>query len=538
MNNLKTKKEEVGKNSAKNSDFTIFKRVDSDEKDVSFMYDQINKIRAENGYKLPKSERVFNALMDQEGLELFKDAIDDSAWVKFKKGTVIQVVPVSNRFFRSYVREIAYDRLGLQLSKDTVEEIIEQIESRAICTGKQYNLKIRVAKVKTGFFYDLGNDVVIIAENTWGVLPQTPILFKRHSHAKEQVTPIKGGSFEKFFDFVNIKSPKDKILLTTAIISGFIENIAHPIVAINGVKGSAKSSLAKKIVRLLDPSKIEDITMGRIDQLCQTADHRWVLSFDNLSYIKNEQSDFLCKLVTGTGFSTRKLYTDDEDIIRQLRRFIVINGVSLVVKRPDLLDRCIIINLEKISDEERKTDEEVNKAFEEALPFILGSCFDILSRAIKIYPSLNITKLPRLADFALWGCAISIAMGHTAEDFLSAYAQNVEEQNSEAINSSPLAMVLLKYLKNQNKLEGTPTEVFNTLKTCHFSILNETDKEQIPKNVISFSKRLREIKPNLEAYGYIVEESKGVERHIVIYSKAQQATVLPVELPNMQEGRH
>ena len=84
--------------------------------------------------------------------------------------------------------------------------------------------------------------------------------------------------------------------------------------------------------------------------------------FDNLSELSEGCSDMLCRSVSGYGFSKRELYTNDDDVIYNIKRTIGINGINLTATKPDLLERSILIALERISTENRKQESEIDQS--------------------------------------------------------------------------------------------------------------------------------------------------------------------------------
>jgi hypothetical protein len=80
---------------------------------------------------------------------------------------------------------------------------------------------------------------------------------------------------------------------------------------------------------------------------------------DNQNTIPEWGADTLCRLVTGEADSKRRLYTDDEDVIIELRRAVLLNGINVPTDRGDVLDRSLVVELERIPDGERKTEEEL-----------------------------------------------------------------------------------------------------------------------------------------------------------------------------------
>ena len=70
--------------------------------------------------------------------------------------------------------------------------------------------------------------------------------------------------------------------------------------------------------------------------------------------------------------TTRTLYANREEEIFQAKRPTILNGIPEFATRPDLVDRTIIIELAPISEEARRTEEELWAAFEAERPAILG----------------------------------------------------------------------------------------------------------------------------------------------------------------------
>jgi hypothetical protein len=81
-----------------------------------------------------------------------------------------------------------------------------------------------------------------------------------------------------------------------------------------------------------------------------------VLVFDNLSTIPAEISDCLCRLSTGGGFAVCSLYTDDEETLFDGQRPIALTSINDVANRSDLADRLVIVLLETIPDDKRRSE--------------------------------------------------------------------------------------------------------------------------------------------------------------------------------------
>ena len=74
-------------------------------------------------------------------------------------------------------------------------------------------------------------------------------------------------------------------------------------------------------------------------ELVQVLSHSYVTFFDNISKISEVTSDQLCRVVTGSGFVKRSLYTNDDDVIYNMKRAVGYNGINVSAHKADLLDR-------------------------------------------------------------------------------------------------------------------------------------------------------------------------------------------------------
>ena len=152
------------------------------------------------------------------------------------------------------------------------------------------------------------------------------------------------------------------------------------------------------------------------------------LHFDNVSKISESISDILCRAVTGSGFSKRELFTNDDDVIYNFKRCIGINGINLGATKSDLIDRGIIIEHTPIPREKKRLSKEIWQKFNQIRP-LLGYIFDILASVLKFQKlnpdGLRLREYPRLADFTEVGEIISRCMGNEPNKFLDAYVRKI-----------------------------------------------------------------------------------------------------------------
>ena len=211
-------------------------------------------------------------------------------------------------------------------------------------------------------------------------------------------------------------------------------------------------------------------------------------------------------VVTGEADSKRRLYTDDEDVIVELRRVVLLNGINMPTDRGDVLDRSLVVELERIPDGERKTEEELWERFEEEHPKLLGALFDVLSKAIALKPSLKLSRRPRLADWGEYAASVYEVMGWGAERFLADWDEVVKVQNQATLDGSPVAQTIIKFMEDKEEYTGTSSELHKKLAAVAEELGVERDKAW-PKSARWLWKRIKEVLPLLAAAG--IDASRG-----------------------------
>jgi hypothetical protein len=157
-----------------------------------------------------------------------------------------------------------------------------------------------------------------------------------------------------------------------------------------GEHGSCKSTLAILIVRLTDPRAPEQRSPPTNEEdLLVAAKTSHVLHYDNCSHLPDWLSDAFCRLATGGGAGKRKLYTDDDEILFEGRRPILLNGIEDFVTRPDLVDRANFFNHEIVRDKDRLSDQEIEDRFQRHRAKIFGVLLDGVAAALKNHNALS-----------------------------------------------------------------------------------------------------------------------------------------------------
>lgn len=274
----------------------------------------------------------------------------------------------------------------------------------------------------------------------------------------------------------------------------------YPVLALHGEQGSSKSTTARALRNLVDPNAAGLRSEPREPRdLAIAANNAWVLAVDNLSRISSWLSDALCRLSTGGGFSTRTLYENDEESIFNAQRPCILNGITELATRSDLLDRCLVVELPRIPEKKRRPESEYWASFEQAVPHILGAVLNGVSAAIRNLPNTSIDRLPRMADFALWASAAETALGLESGQFMALYQDNRREAHGVALESCPIVPYLRTLATENECWVSTAASLLDELNGR--ALENDKRAKGWPSTRNVRSGTLRRIAPDLRAAG-------------------------------------
>ena len=459
----------------------------------------------------------------------FHNSVEET-FVAVDKDKFYEVYRLEDKKYQMLIRKRFYDELGKAISKDNISQAIGVLEAKALYEGDELEVYKRCAEVDGVTYYDLCNKestIIRIDENGWSIDESKQILFIRKNNMSEQVMPE---YYEELLELLDkhfrFKSEEDRILHAVSLVTRLISDIPHPIEVIHGEKGASKTTTMRKNRSLIDPSPRDVISIPKaIQDLAITISNNYMPCFDNLDNISSDKSDLFCIASTGGGYSKRKLYSNDDESIVSFKSRITLNGINVIATKADLLDRCIVLTLDRIPEDERKEERLVWDSFNKDKPMILGAMFDVLSKAKRIYKTVNLTKLGRMADFTRWGYAVAEACGIGGEKFLEAYLNNQRKANQEAVDSSPIATALIKYMNENKSFTGTVSQLLLCLNQIAEDEQIDTTSKLWAKEPNVLSRRLNEMKSNLELEGIYYDVSQKNHGRVIDIVKIDKEKV-------------
>jgi hypothetical protein len=277
--------------------------------------------------------------------------------------------------------------------------------------------------------------------------------------------------------------------------------------AISGEQGTTKTTLSKMLRGLVDPNTAPVRALPRDErELFIAANNGHVLAFDNISRLRPWLSDALCRLASGGGFAVRQLYTDQDEVLFDAARPVILNGIEEVVTRPDLADRAIFLTLPPVADARRQSERELWRQFEFARPRILGALLDLVVHGLRALPRIGLDRLPRMADFVLWGAACETALW-PAGTFGRAYEANRNAAIECIIDADPVAACVREIMAERSSWTGSAADLLRAGASRSGDRISR-DNAGWPKNPRALAGRLRRAQTFLRALGIDITFSR------------------------------
>jgi hypothetical protein len=371
---------------------------------------------------------------------------------------------------------------------------------------------VRVGCNESGssIFLDLGDSTwqaVDIRATGWQVVEKPGVHFRRSAGQRALPVPTHDGSLGNLRKYVNVE-PADLPLLIAWLTVALRPTGPHPILVIAGEQGSAKSTLARICRLLVDPhsAPIRSEPNDNRD-LMVAALHGWVQAYDNLSAMPDWLSNGLCRLATGGGISTRGLFTNHDEVVWSAHRPVILTAIDDIVKRPDVIDRSILLQLRSIAPSRRRREQDLWAEFMQDYPGILGGLLDAVAAGMRLWSEIHLPELERMADFTHWGEAVAQGVGWPPGTFVKAYRTNRQAASFVALEESLLAQAMLELAKYHGPWKGTPTQLLELIGEWTGYACCTTPGW--PKTPSRASVELRRIAAQLRIFGLSVTFERG-----------------------------
>jgi hypothetical protein len=356
---------------------------------------------------------------------------------------------------------------------------------------------------------DLGRDdglVVVIGAHGWEVTTASPVLFWRTNATLPLPVPAGGGSLDELRDLLNLPG-EDWPLVVAWLVAALMPGIPHPVLLLRGEHGTAKSTSARLLTSLVDRCASQLRTAPRnVEDWAVTAAGSWVTCLDNVSTLPGWLQDAICRAVTGDGMLRRELYTNADVAVLAFRRVIAITGIDPGPLNGDLADRLLAMEPERIAEDARSAEEDVDVTWRRVHPGVLGALLDVACDVLRILPSVRRADLPRMADFARVVLAVDKVLGTAG---YARYAEQAGRTAEIVADSDPVIVAIRRRITEP--WEGPAGDLLDKL-------TGDRPPADWPSTPQGMGGRLKRAAPVLRSLGWAVDHGRDKHRRTWIVS--------------------
>jgi ABC-type oligopeptide transport system ATPase subunit len=468
----------------------------------------------------------------KERADLFHSPSPDSteyADIPSKTG-VMTTHAISSREFKSWVTGEFYRDIGEGLTNESMNTVLATIHAIAAHDSPELPVSEQRIAAHDGRYYlylaDESQTVIEYSAVGWNICENSPVKFVFDKYKAALPVPQRQGSIDKLWDLIRIKNIDDRLMVTAILVKGLVPGGTDPILAISGYAGSGKTTTANYLRSLIDPFTKGKVLakIPEIDHIAIHAKKRRILAIDNISHITADQSDTLCNVSTGGGFSKRTLFSDDGETILDVQNLTILTSIGNVVTKPDLLERSVVLDLTRLTPEDRASESDLSSGFDRYHGDILGGLLNITVAALNHRDTTQSPKYSRMTEFAHLGEGVEKSIFNAIESILERrMAAGAEIANEIAIEASPVASTLRSWILTQEGVwTGSASDLLNILKS---HAKKSELAGSLPKTANSLSGELKKCESALHQSGISISSDRiGKNRNRVL-------SVYAIDLP-------
>lgn len=483
-------------------------------------------------------EVFYNDICQQ--FEPFIGSNDSQSYVTIygKSGGIFSTYKLHGAKVVAFMQQLYKDKRGEIVHGRCFERFIDDLSNRTlVLNGISYPVFTRIGQSKRKVFYDLGfdNKVIVIESGefnivSWREISDRDIKMIQSIIAAPQVEPqiVPNGKSlaDLLYPFLNVDD-EDKVLILITILYWMIApSLPKPILSFYGPQGSGKSTITRFIQRIVDPVHTQPATLSKETRdIVATLGSSYLVAYDNLSDISREVSNLFCQVSTGGSSIRRALYTDSDVCVTSFNNALILNGLSGSFGEIDLRDRMVRVQLHSIKNS--KPISQLEGAFKNALPEILGQIFLIISQVEKVLPNIQLEHPSRLSDYEQYGAAFSQIIFGDKDIFLNAFHQNRKDTETNFVSEDALCSIVGEILKSRMgkdslacKFEFVPNELYGRVtRTAASRGLKTSTQREWPQSTAKFTAALTARSDNFSEMGFMFDSVKTNGKRLYRFTK-------------------
>jgi hypothetical protein len=379
-----------------------------------------------------------------------------------------RVLPLRSADFRDWLTANYYSEYEAAPSSLALRAVLRTLEARAQDGNSQaQKVDFRVSFEGDPFapskiFLDLANaagEILEITSQGWRLTDnlgrsfrQSPGMLALPSPAKSQ-QPIANGDPQQALAQLFHLTEQARTRVFFWLAAALRATSPYPILVLRGPASSGKSTLARALRMLIDPSTAPLRGLPHTDrELTHLALRNWILVFDHVHRIPIKISEALCAVASGEGIETAQPDYRDGALAEIARPIILIASGDQVLPpwtpARSLSNRSLTIDLAALTDPRAQT--AVWSDFEALRAPLLSTLADAVSSALRNIRDVEIGHVARLSDSVAWATAAAPALDLDAASIVEA----VSNPDSLWLGADPLRDTLYALLRSDPTWSG------------------------------------------------------------------------------------
>lgn len=426
--------------------------------------------------------------MENQVNVIFKDQNKQIFIRKMTRGRIDGVYPIKSKkgseAFEAYVREN-------NLSEDLPD--IHDLPFEYTYT--------RVGRRGSSYYHDLGNGrAVKISSEKYSVGKFPLVNFLRDDEMLPLPNPDREDpDLSLLRPYLNV-CEETYLMVLSYLVFCLVGRGAFPVMLIHGAHGTAKTTLLKILKSIIDPNPVSLNSLPKsVREAAIVAQNQYLVTFDNVSRLSQEMSDFFCRLSTGGSFQTRKLYSDSNTLTLTYHKPSIFNGLYNFVNKADLRSRLLSIRTREIEGS-RVSEIELWDSFYRDLPRILAGLYELCSSALRRLEGEQYKTDQRLIDFysvsrAVFEVSVKGQYADSTSDFFEYCFSKYVDNNLDILMDDPVYMTILK-LTEHGEWKGKAEELI--LEIDKYYGAYRMSKKNLPSTPASLGRHLSLMEPLLK----------------------------------------
>jgi len=390
-----------------------------------------------------------------------------------------RILPLRSADFRDWLTANYYSEFESAPSSTALRTAIRTLEARAqYGDSPAQKIDRRLSFEGDPFapsriFLDLANadgEILEITSHGWNITDNLHHSFRQSvstlplpvpQPATSQQPPATG-SLDEFAQLFHL-TPSARTRIFTWLAAALRPIGPYPILVLRGPASSGKSTLARALRVLIDPSTAPLRRLPPRDrELLQLALQNWVLVFDQVHRVPIKISEALCAIASGDALEVAQPDARDDALMEIARPMILIAPLD-EAQAPwnpprSLANRSLTIDLTPIAAP--RPEAAVCASFEALRAPALAVLADAVSMALQRIRDTDLGNIARFADCAAWAAAAGPVLSLDS----AGITEEITNPDSIWIGSDPLRDTLYSLLRPNHSWSGDATSLLIDLR--------------------------------------------------------------------------